>query len=486
MLTYLYGKKMSTYPDSKLLSRIGLRRKVLAFFTVASALFFAFSCLWPLSVRTWQSQSEIEVSITRRQGSEEQFQHLLHEVVQRHTTVEAIERILVQNGLSSPNSKQSQLGLAQRVRKRMNIRLIQEDLQKGDVKLNVGLDGVASARENFFVNALATTLAQDFMMSPLASLMPEDDGPDNGQIASLEQRRHEIHLRANELLSQIEGNFGQSREEFASDQEIGGWDSIELAGQPSLEEQKAELDRELRTLINRRSVEESRSNSLTWEVDQISDQIEQKRTELAELMQPARDKESPFQVASFRRPESAVQPQPGVSVSGLRDAVDSLASIASEATLAAKSAGQGPAFSIQSVRSTRERPVGAIPPKPHLWLLTLAACAIAGIVAASYQPFASRGFDDVDSVAQRLKTPVVASLDNRHIADESTGSIAPNDDAAVDLPQANNMVKACEWILFAGLMLVIGFCLANADIRNSFMQNPFHGFARIVWVLRGH
>lgn len=485
-MTYWFDEKMRTYPDSKLLWRVGFRRKALAFLTVASAFFFAFCLLWPLSVRSWQSQSEIAVSLTKRADSDEQFQHLLHEVVQRHTTVEAIERILVQNGLSSPDPQLTPFALAKRVRERMNIRLVHQDLQNGEVKLKLGLSGVASTRENFFVNALATTLAQDFMLSPLASLLPEDGGPDKAQIASLEQRRDEIHQRANALLAQIEGNYGQSQQEFVSDQQVGGWDSIELAGEPSLEDRKSELERELRYLIQRRSDEENRSNVLSWDADDITKQIEQKRTELAALMQPATVTDSPFHVASYRRPGSGGAEAGTSSVSGLRDAVESLASIASEATLAARSAGQGPAFSIQSVRGTGEKPVGAIPPKAHLWLLTLAACAIAGIVAAAYQPFASRGFDDVDSVSQRLRVPVVAALDNRHIADESTGGIPPSDHASGDLPQANNMVKACEWILFAGLMLVIGFCLANGEIRDSFMQNPFHGFARIVWVLQGN
>lgn len=469
---------MSTYPDSKLLSRVGFRRKVLAFLTVATTLFFVLSLLWPLSVRTWQSQSEISLSLAQRKGSDEEFRELLHQVVQRHTTVEGIQNVLSQNAISSPDQSQSVLDLAKRVRKRMNIRLIQQDSLSGELKLRVGLNGVDSARENFFVNALATTVAQDFMMSPLASLMPEQES-DVQQIASLEQRRHEIHARANELIGQIENNFGNAQSEWASS-DPGELPDLDLGGTQTAD-QRVLLEQEIGALVERRRRELDRDEVLTWEVDQLNEQIQRKQTELASM--GGQDAASPFRVASFRKPPESVSGSGAIS--GLRDAVDQLASVASEATLAARSSGSGPAFSIQSVTSNEAQPVGAVPSRPHLWLLMLAACGIAGIVCASYHPFAARGFEDVDSVARRLKIPVIASLDNRHVGDESTGAMIPAEDPG-ELPQANNMVRACEWILFAGLMLVIGFCLANADIRDSFMQNPFHGFARIAWVLRGN
>ena len=476
---------MTIHRDSKLLSKVGFRRKLLAFLTVACTLFVVFSLLWPLSVRTWQSQSEIGLSLAKRKGSDKEFKELLHEVVQRHTSVEAIERILVQNDISSPNPNQSALDLAKRVRKRMNLRLVQGIQSEGDVRLQVGLNGIASARENFFVNALATTVAQDFMMSPLASLMPEQE-QDGQQIASLEHRRHEIHARATELLAQIEGNYGKAQSEWASSDNSMDLPNLNLnAGDSNGSRER--LNQEIAALVEQRRMEQEQNAVLTWEVDVINEKIEQKQAELAALSVPKSNQSSPFRVASFRKQPSVSGSAGGTGVvSGLRESVDQLASLASEATLVAKSSGRGPAFSVESVFSKEAKPVGAIPPKPHLWLLMLAACGIAGIVVASYQPFASKGFEDVDSVSRKLKIPVVASLDNSHLADESTGALAPAGDTATELPQANNMVKACEWILFAGLMLVIGFCLANADIRDSFMQNPFYGFARIMWVLRGH
>jgi hypothetical protein len=51
---------------------------------------------------------------------------------------------------------------------------------------------------------------------------------------------------------------------------------------------------------------------------------------------------------------------------------------------------------------------------------------------------------------------------------------------------ANRSVWIFKSVLFVLLSVVVGFCLVNEEIRISFLNNPFHGLARMVWIFIGN
>lgn len=469
---------MSKYLDSPLLTRVGFRRKLLTFVTVACTLFILLSLFWPMSTSVWRSQSEIAFSLTERPNSDKDFSHVLREIVDRHTSPAGIEQLIVRHGLTPANQAQDSTQLAASVRDGLNVRLLQDVEEGRSIKLMIGLEGDPSPNKNFFVNALATSLARDFMMSPIATLMPADS-PDFDEFDSLEQRRQELQNRATDLIAQIEGNFSGAESDWQNNDT--GDDLLDPGSLVGTDSKRDQMESELQQLQLKRS---RLVGDDPWSLDLASmdDQISEKRAQIAALANNSQTSQSsPFRNASFRSGKSGS----GVSAStttSLRDAVNQLASITSEATMAAKTAGRGPAFSIDSVHGKSVEPVGAIPSSRHLFLLMLAAGGIAGIVTFAYQPFAMKGFESVQNVSKQLKVPVVATLRKEQSQDHGVSG----EDSGDELPRANRLVTGCEWILFGVLMLVIGFCLVNADIRNSFFQNPFYGFARIFWVLRGH
>jgi len=174
-------------------------------------------------------------------------------------------------------------------------------------------------------------------------------------------------------------------------------------------------------------------------------------------------------------------------VQSLHTTIGDLANVTAEACNAAETASRtSPAFTIQSVRGRGANPVGAVPSSRELMFLLLASGLFAAIVCASYKPFAQRGFESIEQAGKKLDLPVIATLNRRNRPPEATGPegvIAPY---VAETPAANRIVSISKWVLFAVLMLTIGFCLVNSDIGNAFLTSPFHGFAQIVWTLKGH
>ena len=124
------------------------------------------------------------------------------------------------------------------------------------------------------------------------------------------------------------------------------------------------------------------------------------------------------------------------------------------------------------------RPVGAVPNAASLMLAGLVSMILGGVVAWNLQPFADQGFESVDDVANQLGVPVVGTL-----------NVDPP--AIVDVEQpllnlwANRAVRLSGTVLAAIAILGVGFWLTSAEVRDSFGESWFHGFARIVWKLSG-
>ena len=464
---------MSKIPNTKMLSKLGGRRKLIAFLSVAAATFFCLAMIWPLSTNSWRSESDISLSLMQRKDSSAEFQNVLNEVVPRHTSIDAIVQAIKQTPKMEPQGANVSLEkMAANIHQRLKVVLLERN-GPDQLAVRVGLGGWATKKEKVFVNVLATRMAKDFMTSPLASILPSDPLP-SGDIESLQRRHREIEQRANELLAQIQENLQDSANDLVDS-------SSELPSLNQGDDLKSQLDDQLDSLSDQRNRIASAEGDSILELAAIDQQIEDVQIEFEKT------NATPFQMASHTLNRVAAGNSLQSTFDSLRVTIANLANVAAESCAAAETASRSrPAFAISSVRSRPPVPVGGVPSWREMLFLMLASCVFATIVSLSYQPFAQRGFESVEKVGRKLELPVIATLESRNEFEDITGPGIPVESAKAETPGSNQVVNICKWILFCSLMLTIGFCLVNADIRSAFLVGPFHGFAEIVWTLKGY
>ena len=487
-------------PTSWLLTKVAFRRKVIAFLTIGLTTFLLLSLFWPLSTRGFASKSQIEIGLAQRPDAAKKFKPLLNDVLRRQTSPESIARIVESSGLTGELSFQQKHQQAEVIRERLNVSLKKIDRASNRYAVEVHVEGTGSPRENYLANVLATEMARDFMMSPLAAIMPSDAGDPTKQIASLEARRLSVRQRADELITQIENNLAEVRSaitngdgnenDILANVKSESRDFQEPSGFAALA--KTELNETIRNLINQRALLAANRSEFDPELLQVDRELKEARAEFAALGQPA-ESASPFNMASFAKKPTGgtasvaeIEQRLGdVDVAPLRQIVNELASVASDATSAAEAGGGGPVFSVEAVSDKNAIPIGGVPSQRDFLMLGFLSTLFAGFVASFFKPFADKGFENEQAVADGLGLPVLATVDSRYRYDETTGSGVLDQSAFESAPMANQLVKACEIALFVVVMLAIGFCLVDAEVRNAFWENPFHGFSRIVWMFRG-
>ncbi len=127
-------------------------------------------------------------------------------------------------------------------------------------------------------------------------------------------------------------------------------------------------------------------------------------------------------------------------------------------------------------------PIDGVPSRSQIMMLAILAAAMGSVVAFNYRPFAARGFANVGRLTALLRIPVVATLPATAMSITSA-SMETN---SPGVPWANWVVQGAKAVLFGLLLLVIGFCLVNQEVRRAFLENPFHGFTKMVWVFVGY
>ena len=185
---------------------------------------------------------------------------------------------------------------------------------------------------------------------------------------------------------------------------------------------------------------------------------------------------SPFMTASSqKRFSTAVESNPSADLEELRGTVEKLTSMIEQAHNQ-NSTTNGAIFSVRQVRSKSMQPIGCDPQWPNLLLLGLLSSIVGAAVAFNFRPFEQKGFQSVASIPARLGIPVAATLNSRLSAEDKR-----------DLPVghwSNSVVSFSELFLFATILIVLGFCFINAEVRAAFSDNLFHGFSRIFWMFR--
>jgi two-component sensor histidine kinase len=449
---------------------------VLAFLSVAAATFFCLSMIWPISIKAWRSESDVALTLTDRNDASVEFKKLLGEVVHRHTSPEAIANVLDQHGLRVRDGDVASTEVASGIQDRLKVVLINDGPNDERLAVRVGLDGEATEEDDYFVNILATTIARDFMTSPLAGILPTEPIPVE-DVESLQNRHTEIEERANALLAQISSNLQESANEFASS-DPGG---LSLDSDPG--ENQSELENRLEDLARQRDRLANSEGDSVLELAAIDQLIDDVKIEMdssgSESANPA------FKMVSHTLNSHSSANSVNGLVDSLQTTISDLANVAAEACMAAESASRTePAFSVMGVQKRPPSPVDAIPGRRELLFLLLASMLFGTIVTLAYKPFAQRGFESVDAVGKTLNLPVIATLESGSRFDEVTGPGLAAEAQSFEMPGSNQIVNICKWILFCGTMLTIGFCLVNADIRDAFLVSPFHGFSEIAWSLK--
>lgn len=292
----------------------------------------------------------------------------------------------------------------------------------------------------------------------------------SGNIEAISQRvsvgfRDKNSLRAAQLRVVFAGTGQPDEAEFT--RSLGR----EIAGRLAL---AADPDRDTDANV---AFQNNTLDQANWLVDQIEEGVASARNQTAELVEFAQssDQASAFKnvghVRKTNHPtiDNLHQTLESVDVGSLRGVINQIESNH-------KFVNAGPIrFNPDLVTN---RPVGAVPDFASLIMAGLVSLIIGGVVAWNVLPFAEMGFQNVDDVANQLGVPVVATL----VSDPSRATDKPT---SVEPGWANRVFRASSTIIVAIAVLAVGFWLISADVRESFGESVFHGFARIVWTFTG-
>ena len=201
-------------------------RKLQAFAVVALACFLLISLAWPLSVRSFVSQGQIDVDVIKTPTAVSSFKQLLADIVKRHTSVPAISRLATQTQAVISGRSLNELSVDEDFASRFNVRLLKGP-QEGIFHLNVSYRGKGTKAENYMVNLLTTNIARDFLASPKAQL-------GTGKIVALASPPSQ-ESQADHLIAQSDQLNEQAQMIFArleSNAHQGGGSGIEKTGSP--------------------------------------------------------------------------------------------------------------------------------------------------------------------------------------------------------------------------------------------------------------
>ena len=214
-----------------------------------------------------------------------------------------------------------------------------------------------------------------------------------------------------------------------------------------------------------------------WLVDQIEEGLTSARTQTAQLMTY---QHTPDQGTTFRKVGHISEPSTP-NMDSLHQTLESVdvASLRGVIEQFKESESQGNTGLVRfNADSVNNHPVGAVPDAASLMLAGLFSVVLGGVVAWNIHPFTDPGFETVDDVSRQLGVPVIGTLKGEQLSTEV-------DEKPLWNNWANRAVRINGTILAAIAILGIGFWLTSAEVRNSFGESWFHGFARIVWKLSG-
>ncbi len=129
-------------------------------------------------------------------------------------------------------------------------------------------------------------------------------------------------------------------------------------------------------------------------------------------------------------------------------------------------------------KATASIPVGGTPTGRSFIWLSMIAGMIGVAVALNYDPSLNvRRFRSLDHLQNCLGIPVIGSVRSR---------------PAIQAPRSTTrrlaamVVRIGEWTLLLAVVLLIVAALFNSQVAAAFLENPFHGVTRTVWMMTSH
>ena len=124
--------------------------------------------------------------------------------------------------------------------------------------------------------------------------------------------------------------------------------------------------------------------------------------------------------------------------------------------------------------ASRGTPIGGSPGIPQFLLLFMTAGIFGSLVMLNYDPAIRKTpFRSVDQLQRKLSVPVIGVLRN-----QSLETPRPFNKRA-----AARLLQICEWTLLALAVLLIIAALANSEVAAAFIENPFHGLTKTIWLM---
>lgn len=169
-----------------------------------------------------------------------------------------------------------------------------------------------------------------------------------------------------------------------------------------------------------------------------------------------------------------------IDIQNLRSVIEGLKSEAGQ-LITPQAGAEG--LGLQNLKPSETLPINGVPSTSWLILIGMFATAIGSVVAMNIKPFASRGFEDTQSIREILDVPVVATLN----LEADDGEAEPAEVPVVsDGTFANRVASIAGMFLFGVVVVIAGFILLNTDVREAFLANPFFGCAKIVRMFVGY
>lgn len=191
---------------------------------------------------------------------------------------------------------------------------------------------------------------------------------------------------------------------------------------------------------------------------------------------------TPFHQASSTKvvssaPEDLKQTIDSIDVQSLRTVLKDLKDQVSGQERTSAAIGDGAGLVITSLTPAKTIPLRGVPGLGALLVMVALSGIVGTVVAGHFQPFAERGFADVEAIGKSLGIPVIAKLKSQAQASSKNSKV---------MHWANRTVKVSGLVLFGMFVVVSGFILTNLEVRDAFFENPFFGLAKMIRVFVGY
>ncbi len=129
-------------------------------------------------------------------------------------------------------------------------------------------------------------------------------------------------------------------------------------------------------------------------------------------------------------------------------------------------------------RAASSLPVGGVPTGRNFLWLGVFAGLLGGSIALNFDPaLKTRPFRSIAQMQNKLGLPVIGLV-------RSIRTIRQPRSFRRQI--ATSLVKYCEWTLLGIGVLLLLAAILNSHVAAAFLENPFHGITRTVWMLTSH